>query len=168
MKCRALVFFALAAFARSNAQTTTQDISPASRHEAIKAEANSAYARQMESTGKLCQAEAARGQQPYNICIGQADEAADRDLAVFYNNLQMLCHDPNQLAALQESEKSWRTYSQSAMKATHAAWPQGTGAPGFAGEVYLSLVRDHMRELHEIYALDITQSLTSQLGLTPK
>jgi hypothetical protein len=36
-------------------------------------------------------------------------------------------------------------------------WPNGTGAPGFAGEVHLSLVRDHMRELHEIYGLNIAQ-----------
>ena len=35
--------------------------------------------------------------------------------------------------------------------------PDGTGAPGFAAEVYLSLVRNHMRELNEIYGQNISQ-----------
>jgi hypothetical protein len=43
------------------------------------------------------------------------------------------------------------------MKATRAAWPDGTGASGFASQVYLSLVRDHMRELNGIYSLNIAQ-----------
>jgi hypothetical protein len=43
------------------------------------------------------------------------------------------------------------------MKATNAAWPSGTGAPGFAGEVYLRLVRDRMKELYEIHGLNISQ-----------
>jgi uncharacterized protein YecT (DUF1311 family) len=104
-----------------------------------------------------CQTEDDRGQQQYNICMGQADEEADKDFAIFYNNLQMLCHDQDQLATLQDSEKTWKIYSESAMKAARAAWPNGTGAPGFAGQVYLSLVRDYMRELNEIYGLNISQ-----------
>jgi hypothetical protein len=43
------------------------------------------------------------------------------------------------------------------MKAVRVAWPDGTAAPGVAGQVYLSLVRDHMRELDEIYTLNISQ-----------
>ena len=106
---------------------------------------------------KVCKAESKPGQQPYNICIGQAEERADNDFAIFYNNLQMLCHDQDQLATLQASEKAWQIYRDTIVKATHGSWPNGTGAPGFAGEVHLSLVRDHMRELHEIYGLNIAQ-----------
>jgi hypothetical protein len=69
----------------------------------------------------------------------------------------MLCHDQDQLTTLQASEKAWQMYENSAMKATRASWPDGTGAPGFAGQVNLSLVRDRMRELDEIYGLNIAQ-----------
>jgi hypothetical protein len=85
--------------------------------------------------------------------MGQTDEAADRDYATFYNNLQMLCHDQEQLKTLQ----TWRAFRDSAMDAVHAAWSSGTGAPGFHGQVYLTLLRDHMRELYEIYGLNISQ-----------
>ncbi len=43
------------------------------------------------------------------------------------------------------------------MKAADAAWPTGTQASGFAGEVYLRLVRDRMNELYDIYGLNISQ-----------
>jgi hypothetical protein len=43
------------------------------------------------------------------------------------------------------------------MKATRAAWPDGTGALGFAGQIYLFLVRDYMRNPSEIYGLNISQ-----------
>jgi uncharacterized protein YecT (DUF1311 family) len=107
--------------------------------------------------GKDRQAESEQGQQPYNICMGQVSERVDTDYAIFYNNLQMLCHDQDELTTLHASEKAWKIYEDSALKATHAAWPDGTGASGFASEVYLSLVRDRMRELHEIYGLNIAQ-----------
>jgi uncharacterized protein YecT (DUF1311 family) len=111
----------------------------------------------MSKNDKDCQAESQQGQQPYNICMGQAEQQADNDLALFYNNLQMLCHDLDQLTTLQASEKAWRLYRDSLITATHAAWPDGSGAPGFASQVRLSLVRDRMRELHEIYGLNIAQ-----------
>ncbi len=153
------------------AQTATQNISPAKlqavlnlpinqaveRRNVYKAPLRAAYHRQIALIGKDCTAEVAQGQQPYNICMGEADEQAERDDAVFYSNLQMLCHDQEQLKTLQASEAKWRTYRDSEMQAAHAAWPDGTGAPGFAGEVYLRLVRDHMRELHDIYSLNISQ-----------
>lgn len=116
-----------------------------------------AYSHQMSLAGKDCESEAAKGQQPYNVCMGTADEQADKDYAVFYSSLQMLCHDQEELSALQSSETRWVAYRQSALEATHAVWPHGTGAPGFAGEVYLFLVRDRMRELHEIFGLNIAQ-----------
>jgi len=171
MKCGALVLFVFAALACSHGQTAPQNISPAQlrvvidlpleqavqRREAYKGPVQSPYARQLALSGMDCQTEADRGQQQYNVCMGQADEEADKDFAIFYNNLQMLCHDQDQLATLQDSEKTWKIYSESAMKAARAAWPNGTGAPGFAGQVYLSLVRDYMRELNEIYGLNISQ-----------
>ena len=126
-----------------------------SAREAFKKPLKAAYARQTEQPEKDCQADSA--QQPYNVCMGKANMAADSDFAIFFNNLQMLCHDQEQLLTLQESERQWKAYSDSAMKATHAAWSDGTGAPGFAGEIYLSLVRDYMRQLHEIYGLNIAQ-----------
>jgi uncharacterized protein YecT (DUF1311 family) len=107
--------------------------------------------------GKDCQPESEQGQQPYNICVGQASEQADKDFAVFYNNLQLLCHDQDQLITMQASEKAWKMYKESALRATHASWPDGSGASGFAAEVYLSLVRDRMRELDKIYGLNIAQ-----------
>jgi hypothetical protein len=33
---------------------------------------------------KDCEAESKQGQQPYNICIGQAEKQADNDFAIFY------------------------------------------------------------------------------------
>jgi hypothetical protein len=39
--------------------------------------------------GKDCQAEAEQRQQPDNICLEQASEQADKDNAIFYNNLQI-------------------------------------------------------------------------------
>ncbi len=63
----------------------------------------------------------------------------------------------DELTTLQVSHKAWLSYEESAMKAAHAAWPDGSGAPGFAAQVYLSLLRDHMRELNEIYGLNVAQ-----------
>ncbi|MBB5060471.1 hypothetical protein HDF16_005207 [Granulicella aggregans] len=45
----------------------------------------------------------------------------------------------------------------STMKATRAAWPDGSATSGFAGQVYLYLVRNYMRLLDEIYDLNISQ-----------
>jgi uncharacterized protein YecT (DUF1311 family) len=166
-----MVTLLLAFPAFSCAQTKTQDISRAQLqavidlplNQAVKLRENykrplkSAYDRQVAMTGKDCQPESKQGQQPYNICMGQASEQADTDFAIFYNNLQMLCHDQRQLETLQEFEKTWLTYRDSAIKATHASWPDGTGASGFASEVYLSVIRNHMRELAKIYGLNIAQ-----------
>lgn len=127
------------------------------QREQYKQPLRAAYNRQSELAGKDCPAEAELGQQPYNICIGKATEQADADFAVFYNNLQMLCHDQDQLTTLQASEHVWQQYRDAAMNAAHAAWPEGTGAPGFAGEVYLTLVRNRMKELYKIYGLNIAQ-----------
>jgi uncharacterized protein YecT (DUF1311 family) len=153
------------------AQTVPQDIAPArlqsllvlplmqavEQRQQYKLPLKAAYNRQLAFEGKDCASESERGQQPYNICMGKANEQADVDFAVFYNNLQMLCHDQDQLATLQASEHSWQQYRDSAMKATNAAWPEGTGAPGFAAEVYLSLLRNRLKELREIYGLNISQ-----------
>ncbi len=156
-------------FAQVPSLATEQDISPArlesilslplgqaiEQRELYKEPLMAAYDRQLALMGKDCQE--VDGQQPYNICMGKADERADADFALFYNNLQMLCHDQSQLASLQASQQSWKRYQQSAMQATHAAWPDGSGAPGFASQVHLSLLRDRMKELHEIFGLNIAQ-----------
>jgi uncharacterized protein YecT (DUF1311 family) len=169
MKPTAILSLALIALARCNAQTPVQVVSPSQlqavnglplnqaveAREAYKKPLKSAYARQMGQAGKDC--EATQGQQPYNVCIGKASELADGDFRTFYNNLQMLCHNRDQLLTLQQSETQWKAYSDSTMKAARAAWPNGTGAPGFVGQVYLSLLRDYMRQLHEIYSLNIAQ-----------
>jgi cytochrome c551/c552 len=170
MNFKAVVFLALAWPVFCHGQATARDISPSQLQavldlrldqavklrETYKAPLKSAYKRQTSMTGNDCQAEI-KWQQPYNVCMGQATVRADEDYAIFFNNLQMLCHDQNQLTTLQAFEKVWQMYKDGAMKATHAAWPEGTGAAGFAGQVYLSLVRDHMRELEEIYGLNIAQ-----------
>jgi uncharacterized protein YecT (DUF1311 family) len=117
----------------------------------------SAYGRQIAATGKDCQTESKQGQQPYNVCMGQATEQGDRDFAIFYKNLQMLCHDPGELTALQSAHKAWLSYEERGSDAAHAAWSSGTGAPGFAAQVYLSFLRNHMRELAEIYGLNLSQ-----------
>ena len=69
----------------------------------------------------------------------------------------MLCHDQDQLIALQMSEASWISYRENAMKAANVSWPDGTASPGVVGRVYLSLVRDRMNELYETYELNISQ-----------
>ena len=171
MKFKAAVMLVAALPVFCYAQTTTQDISPAQlraiidlplnqavqQRETYKGPLKSAYERQISMLGKDCQAEAEQGQQPYNICMGQASKQADKDHAILYNNLQMLCHDQDQLTTLHASETAWKIYEDSALKATRAAWSNGTGASGFASQVYLSLVRDRMRELDEIYGLNIAQ-----------
>lgn len=171
MKFLAGILLVLALPAFCHAQTTPLDISPAQlqaviglplgqaveQREAYKTPLKSAYERQISMTDKDCQAASDQGQQPYNICMGHAGEQADIGFAIFYNNLQMLCHDQDQLTTLQASEKAWKMYEGSALKATRAAWSEGTGASGFGSQVYLSLVRDHMRELGKIYGLNITQ-----------
>lgn len=171
MKLRLAILFLLAAPICCGAQTTAEDISP-SRLQAIidlplskaiaeraiyKVPLKSAYERQMAKQDKDCETESNQGQQPYNICMGRAGEQTDKDYATFYNNLQLLCHDQEQLKTLQSSEQAWRTYRDAMEKATNASWPSGTGAPGFAGEVHLLLVRNRMRELYKIYGLNIAQ-----------
>ena len=89
--------------------------------------------------------------------MGRVADEAEKDFDVFYSNLQMLCHDRNQLSTLQDSQKNWLAYKDSALKAARALWPEGSGAPGFLAEVHLRLVRYHMRELNETYALNIAQ-----------
>ena len=169
MKLAALLTLALFMSVRCNGQTSVKTVSlnelqsviglPLSQavaaREVYKKPLKAALARQAGKAGTVCQTTS--GQQPYNVCMGKEDETADSDFAIFYNNLQMLCHDQNQLLTLQQSEKQWKAYSDSTMKATRAAWPDGTAAPGVAGQVYLSLVRDYMRLLDEIFDLNISQ-----------
>jgi uncharacterized protein YecT (DUF1311 family) len=171
MKWNLVIVFFLTMPPFGTAQVTPKDISPsrlqtilglplneAVRQRAVYKEAlRSAYERQMSMSDKDCRVEGNQGQQPYNICVGKAEEQTDNDYAIFYNNLQLLCHDQIQLKTLQDSEKVWRTYRDAIEKATHAAWSEGTGAPGFSGQVYLLLVRNRMRELDKIYGLNITQ-----------
>jgi uncharacterized protein YecT (DUF1311 family) len=160
MRCFAATLLLLALTSFGRAQTKPHDISSTQlqavkQREQYKIPLRATYKRQIDLSGKDCAS--VQGQQPYNICMGHASAQADNDFAVFYNNLQMLCGTHDQLATLQASEKAWELYKQSTMQATHASWPQGTGAPGFAGQVYLSLLRDRMRELYKIYDLNISQ-----------
>jgi uncharacterized protein YecT (DUF1311 family) len=171
MKLRLGVILFLGVPAICFAQTTPEDITQSQllaivglpldqaikQRETYKGPLKSGYDRQISMIDKDCEAESKQGQQPYNICIGQAERRADDDFAIFYNNLQVLCHDQDQLTTLQASEKAWQIYRDSLLKATLALWPNGTGASGFAGQVHLSIMRDHMRELHEIYSLNIAQ-----------
>lgn len=163
----ALVAVAFPVFFR--AQAKSEDISPAEvqallnlplsqaikQRDTYKGPVKFAYDRQNAMTGKDCQSE--QGQQPYNVCMGEAVEQAEKDLAIFYRNLQMLCHSQDQLATLQTMDKAWLSYEESGMKAAHAAWPDGSGAPAFASHVHLSFIRDHMREMKELFALNLFQ-----------
>jgi hypothetical protein len=171
MKCGVVFLVCASAAVSCHAQTTPQNISPAELQAVIrlplgqavklrepyKGPSKSAYARQIAPEGEDCNAKSDQRQQPYNVYMGHAAEQADRDFAVFYNNLQMLCHDQAQSATLQFFESTWQVYKNSAMQATNALWPDGTGAPGFAGQVYLPLVRNQMRELNEINGLNIAR-----------
>lgn len=171
MKLSLVVIFLLAVPALCNAQSTPENISPSrlqaiidlplneaiKQREIYKAPLKSAFERQMAMSDKDCEAEAKRGQQPYNICIGKAEEQTDNDYSSFYNNLQLLCHDQDQLRTLQSSELAWQTYRDAMGTATHASWSEGSGASGFAGEVHLLLLRNRMRELYKIYGLNVAQ-----------
>lgn len=170
MKLNIGLIFLLAVPFCCNAQSAPQNISPAQlqalidlpiqqhnkQRETYKASLKPAYERQTAS-GEDCKTEAAQGQQPYNIYLGKVEERADDDYAIFYNNLQLLCLSQDQLRTLQASEKAWRAYLETMAAATHASWPEGTGAPGFATEVHIVLVRNRMRELHKVYGLNISQ-----------
>src|ERR1035441_9994178 len=92
MKVVSLIFCALALPLFCNGQHASEDISPAQlqtvidlplgqaveQRETYKAPLRAAYDRQITMTGKDCQAESEAGQQPYNVCMGQADVQADR------------------------------------------------------------------------------------------
>lgn len=171
MKLSLAIILFLPVSAVCSAQTVPDDITPlqlqaiislpldqaVKQREIYKAPLKVAYARQMAMSDKDCDAESKQGQQPYNVCMGQAEVQADNDFAIFYNNLQMLCHDQDELRTMQASEKEWQFYKDTMAKATHASWPDGTGAPGFASQLHLLLVRDRMHELHTIYGLNIAQ-----------
>jgi|ERR1017187_3713658 uncharacterized protein YecT (DUF1311 family) len=171
MKLLVLLAVVLASSVVCYPQTALRDINPSELQAVLDLPLNqavrqrtiykepltAAYNRQIAMTDKDCRIESEKGQQPYNICMGHAEEQANEDFAIFYNNLQVLCHDQFQLKTLQASLKAWRTYQDSAMKATRAAWSGGSGASGFAAQVYLSLLRNYMRELHEIFGLNIAQ-----------
>jgi uncharacterized protein YecT (DUF1311 family) len=165
------VLLIMAAALSGAAQTAQQDVHPSQlkalldqpleqavqKRNLYKEPLRAAYARQSALVGKDCAVEADHGQQPFNICIGLADEQARKDYAIFYNNLQMLCNSQDQLIALQMSEASWISYRENAMKAANVSWPDGTASPGVVGRVYLSLLRDRMNELYETYDLNISQ-----------
>jgi uncharacterized protein YecT (DUF1311 family) len=166
-----VLVFLLATPVCCSAQITPKDIPP-SRLQAIidlplneaiqqravyKVPLKSAYERQMGMSDKDCEIETHQGQQPYNICMGKAAEQTEGDYATFYNNLQLLCHDQDQLRTLQSSEQAWRMYRDAMEKAVNASWPEGTGAAGFSGEAELLLIRNRMRELYKIYGLNIAQ-----------
>ncbi len=167
----AVLLLSIAAMLPCAAQVDQQDVRPSQlqalldlpleqavqKREAIKEPLKTAYTRQASLAGKDCTAEANRGQQIFNICIGQADDQASKDYATFYSSLQMLCHSQDQLVALQMSESSWVAYRKNAMKAAQVTWPDGSAAPGVVGRVLLSLVRNRMNELYETYDLNISQ-----------
>lgn len=171
MKYRLLALLICVLAASSYAQVIPLNISPAQLQtvldlpleQAVKLRATekvplrAAYARQVALAGKDCHAEMEQGQQPYNICMGKAGAQAEQDFAIFYNHLQMLCHDQDELTAMHALEETWAIYKDGAMKATHASWPDGTGASGFLSQVYLSLIRGHMRQLDEIYTMNVSQ-----------
>jgi uncharacterized protein YecT (DUF1311 family) len=125
------------------------------QRETYKQPLKAAYERQTALIQKDCQLESQ--QLAYNICMGQASEQADKDYATFYNNLQMLCHNDEQLAGLQAFEKVWLVYRNGGVKATRFSWPNGTAASGVVSRVYLSMVRQHMSVLLQIYDLNVSQ-----------
>ena len=96
----------------------------------------------MTALNKDCQAESNQGQQSYNVCMGEAKIQADKDLTMFYTSLQMLCHDVGELTSLQSAHKAWLCHRDKSLNAAHAAWPEGTGAPGFSAQIYLPVLRD--------------------------
>jgi hypothetical protein len=135
-------FFLLSVSIYGHTQTTPKDISSSRLqsiidlplNEAIKQRAiykvplKSAYARQLAMSDKACEVEANQGQQPYNICMGKAEEQIDEDYASFYNNLQLLCHDQEQLRTLQSSEKVWLTYLDAMEKSDASLMVGGDGS----------------------------------------
>ncbi len=167
MKSFAAALWWLAASSLCGAQIVERDISASEltaitglpleqavqKRELYKAPLKAALKRQMNQIGKDCQA--IEGQQPYNICMGKADQQADADLVIFYDNLPMLCYNQSELSALQRCEQVWQEYRRSAMHA--ANWPEGTAGPGIRGLVDLSLIRSHIQVLVEIYDLNISQ-----------
>jgi uncharacterized protein YecT (DUF1311 family) len=172
MRSSALGFLLIAmASTCVTAQTEPHDITPAQLRaitalpstEAIhqrqlhKAPLRAAYERQIASEDKDCLAEARQGQQPYNICMGRAEDRANQDFAEFYEHLQRLCWNESQLSALQSSERSWKRYEINAIHAAEVNWSDGTGRSGFLSQVHLSLLRDRMKELYQVYGLNIAQ-----------
>lgn len=170
MKVLTVLLF-VAAVLSCAAQTNSQDVRPSQlkalldlpleqavqKRKLYQESLKAVYARQSSLAGTDCATEIDHGQQPFNLCIGQADDQARKDFATFYGNLQMLCHSQEQLIALQMSEASWNSYRDNALKAAQVSWADGTAASGVIGRVYLSLLRDRMNELSETYDLNISQ-----------
>ncbi len=123
------------------------------------AQANPSRADLQNATTKIVKAEIAKanhdcedvqGQQPYNICMGEASATLERDYKTFYNNLRVLLA-PVFLKGLDDSEALWLKYREQICNAAYEQFTGGTAAPGAQAGCYLQVTRAHMQTLRNVF-----------------
>ncbi|MGI4829819.1 MAG: hypothetical protein ACRYFU_16735 [Janthinobacterium lividum] len=115
----------------------------------------------------------------FNVCFGRAVDVADQHMKTYEQALsQLLVLEPpgatlsntpsmpgpagpsrtpaQDLIEFQNIEELWHTYLKAAPEAAFHQFDGGTGGPSFELETHLRLVRDHLRELNDIYGMTLT------------
>jgi uncharacterized protein YecT (DUF1311 family) len=91
-----------------------------------------------------------RGQRDEDICTGQVAEAADRNLAIFYDNLKAII-DGEAQKKLQDSQNAWLDYRKKACDAVYEFYKDGTIRNSEQARCQTRLTRDRMRALDSLY-----------------
>ncbi len=141
MLLRLVVAFAIAC-------STTTVAQEFHAHEQHVAAAVAALKSEEAKEGKDCLQ--ARNQYEDTICTGQVAEAADRNLAVFYDNLKAIIGD-NAREKLQVSQEAWLDYRKKACEAVFEFYKGGTIRNAEQARCQTRLTRARMRDLDFLY-----------------
>jgi uncharacterized protein YecT (DUF1311 family) len=112
------------------------------------------YKDQSAKSGHDC--EHIQGQQPYNICMGEASAQLEQDYRTFYNDLRALL-PANVLKPVEDAEKQWLQYREQICRAAYEQFAGGTAAPGAESSCYLQVTRSHMETLYTAFGLALSQ-----------
>ncbi len=122
----------------------SQDFQTRQQH--VDAAAAALRAEQAEE-GRHC---AAQNQYEDNICSAQSAEAADRNLAVFYQNLKAILAGEAQ-HTLQASQDAWLDYRKKTCDAVFAFYRDGTIRNAAQARCHTRLTSERMRDLDYLY-----------------
>jgi uncharacterized protein YecT (DUF1311 family) len=122
-----------------------QDFKAHEQHAVI---AISALKAEESKEGKDCSQ--ARDQHEQNICTAEVAEAADRNLALFYDNLKAII-DGDAQKKLQQSQDAWLQYRASACDAVFEFYKDGSIRNSERARCAIRLTRQRMRDLDVLY-----------------